>query len=285
MTSFTGPTCSDESVSYEFGPNRGIITYTYPEDARPEMQEDTIAIGLITTKSDAVLLRIISGTSNDYIEMYIVEGNVFVVYNLGTNDLLLGEISVKVNDNAYHVIRYHRYGHNSTLQVDDYNVQTNHPSGHQLQVFNSQSQIQIGGKWNKKGRIERPFSGVISGVVVNGLRILDLAAEKDVHASIRGDVSLISGILDRQDHLQKMQQKLELGKNLRILEEYSDQLLLQVNVNKTRIVSFSRQTRLEKSRFLYKTKPIDHCLSELNQNRLLDIAYATTRLTSPQHCN
>ncbi|KAG5887691.1 hypothetical protein JTB14_002012 [Gonioctena quinquepunctata] len=206
MTSFTGPTCSDESVSYEFGPNRGIITYTYPEDARPEMQEDTIAIGLITTKSDAVLLRIISGTSNDYIEMYIVEGNVFVVYNLGTNDLLLGEISVKVNDNAYHVIRYHRYGHNSTLQVDDYNVQTNHPSGHQLQVFNSQSQIQIGGKWNKKGRIERPFSGVISGVVVNGLRILDLAAEKDVHASIRGDVSLISGILDRQDHLQKMQQ-------------------------------------------------------------------------------
>ncbi|XP_023027641.2 neurexin 1 isoform X2 [Leptinotarsa decemlineata] len=206
MTSFTGPTCSDESVSYEFGPNRGIITYTYPEDARPEMQEDTITIGLVTTKSEAVLLRIVSGTSNDYIEMYIVEGNVFVVYNLGSNDLLLGEISVKVNDNAYHVIRYHRYGHNSTLQVDDYNVQTNHPSGHQLQVFNSQSQIQIGGKWNKKGRIERPFSGIISGVVVNGLRILDLAAEKDIHASIRGDVQLISGIMDRQDHLQKMQQ-------------------------------------------------------------------------------
>lgn len=36
------------------------------------MQEDTIAIGFITTKSDAVLLRIVSGTSNDYIEMYIV---------------------------------------------------------------------------------------------------------------------------------------------------------------------------------------------------------------------
>ncbi|CAH1169814.1 unnamed protein product [Phaedon cochleariae] len=206
MTTFTGPTCSDESVSYEFGPNRGIITYTYPEDNRPEMQEDSIAVGLITTKSEGVLLRIVSGTSNDYIEMYIVEGNVFVVYNLGTNDLLLGEISVKVNDNAYHVVKYHRHGHNATLQVDDYNVQTYHPSGHQLQVFNSQSQIQVGGKWNKKSRIERPFSGVISGVVVNGLRILDLAAEKDVHASIRGDVQLISGILDRQDHLQKMQQ-------------------------------------------------------------------------------
>lgn len=58
-----------------------------------------------------------------------VEGNVFAVYNLGTNDLLLGEISVKVNDNQYHVVRFHRKGHNATLQVDDYNVQTNYPTG------------------------------------------------------------------------------------------------------------------------------------------------------------
>lgn len=36
------------------------------------MQEDIIAVGFITTKSDAVLLRIISGSSNDYIEMEIV---------------------------------------------------------------------------------------------------------------------------------------------------------------------------------------------------------------------
>ncbi|XP_063921501.1 neurexin 1 isoform X2 [Zophobas morio] len=207
ITSFTGPTCSDESVSYEFGPNRGIITYTFPEDNRPEMQEDIIAFGFITTKADAVLLRIVSGTSNDYIEMEIVEGNVFVVYNLGTNDHPLGEISLKVNDNTYHVVRFHRLGYNSSLQIDDYNVQTSHPSGHQLQVFNSQSQIQIGGKWSKgKSRIERPFSGIMSGVVVNGLRVLDLAAEKDLHTSIRGDVQLISGILDRHDHLQKMQQ-------------------------------------------------------------------------------
>ena len=79
--------------------------------------------------------------------------------------------------------------------------------GHQLQVFNSQSQIQIGGKWSKgKSRIERPFIGSVAGVVVNGMRILDLAAEKDIHTSIRGDVQLIAGILDRQDQLQKMQQ-------------------------------------------------------------------------------
>lgn len=61
-----------ESVAYEFGPNRGIITYTFPEDRRPEMTEDSIALGFMTTKSDAVLLRIVSGKSSDYIEMEIV---------------------------------------------------------------------------------------------------------------------------------------------------------------------------------------------------------------------
>ncbi|ERL92927.1 hypothetical protein D910_10232 [Dendroctonus ponderosae] len=136
-----------------------------------------------------------------------VEGNVFAVYNMGTNDHPLGEISVKVNDNQYHVIKFHRQGYNSTLQVDDYNVQSSFPGGNQLQVFNTQSQIQIGGKWSRgKKRIDRPFSGIISGVVVNTLHVLDLAAEKDVHASIRGDVALIQGILERHDHLQKMQQ-------------------------------------------------------------------------------
>lgn len=57
-------------------------------------------------------------------------------------------------------------------------------------------------------RIERPFTGIISGVVVNSLRILDLVAEKDIHTSIRGDVQVTTGILDRQDQIQKMQQVL-----------------------------------------------------------------------------
>lgn len=79
--------------------------------------------------------------------------------------------------------------------------------GNQLQIFNSQSQIQIGGKWNKnRSRIERPFTGIVAGVVVNGLRVLDLAAEKDIHTSIRGDVQPTTGILERNDNIQKMQQ-------------------------------------------------------------------------------
>lgn len=58
-----------------------------------------------------------------------MEGNIFMVYNLGTNDHPLGDISVKVNDNQYHVVRFKRSGANSTLQVDDYNVQYSYPTG------------------------------------------------------------------------------------------------------------------------------------------------------------
>lgn len=67
--------------------------------------------------------------------------------------------------------------------------------------------IQVGGKNGRNGRlrVERPFAGVIAGLSVNRLRVLDLAAERDPHMTIRGDVQLVTGVLDRND-LQRMQQ-------------------------------------------------------------------------------
>ena len=76
-----------------------------------------------------MLLRLESATTQDYMELEIVEGNIFMVYNIGTRDLPLGEIGTKVNDNTYHVVRFTRTGGNATLQVDDYNVQTLSPQG------------------------------------------------------------------------------------------------------------------------------------------------------------
>ncbi|XP_018790359.1 PREDICTED: neurexin-1 isoform X2 [Bactrocera latifrons] len=207
MTSYTGPTCYDESIAYEFGNNKGIIQYAFPENMQADTEEDNVALGFITTKSDAVILRMESATTQDYMELEIVEGNIFMVYNIGTRDLPLGEIGTKVNDNTYHVVRFSRKGGNATLQLDDYNVQTLTPQGHQSTVFNTMSSIQVGGKFSRGGRtrIERPFAGVIAGLSVNKLRILDLAVERDPHITIRGDVQLVTGVLDRND-LQRMQQ-------------------------------------------------------------------------------
>ncbi|KAG8236177.1 hypothetical protein J437_LFUL013443 [Ladona fulva] len=191
MTSFTGPTCSEESVAYEFGSHGdgGLITYTFPEEHRPQTKGDTLAVGFSTSVEDSVLVRVDSGVSHDYLELEIVEGNIFVVYNMGTNDHPIGETGVKVNDNAYHVVRFTRTGANSTLQLDNYPVQSHYPSGHQLTTFNGQASIQIGGRWSRTKRgIERPFMGIIAGLSFNGRHILDLAADLDPHISLKGDV-------------------------------------------------------------------------------------------------
>lgn len=70
-------------------------------------------------------------------------------YNVGTDDHSLGEVAVKVNDGEHHVVRLTRSSANATLQVDDYNVQTKNPGGRQRVIFNSQSQIHVGGSWNE----------------------------------------------------------------------------------------------------------------------------------------
>ena len=72
----------------------------------------------------------------------------YASYNVGTDDHSLGEVAVKVNDGEHHVVRLTRSSANATLQVDDYNVQTKNPSGRQRHIFNSQSQIHVGGMWN-----------------------------------------------------------------------------------------------------------------------------------------
>lgn len=53
----------------------------------------------------------------------------FAVYNMGMMDQPLGELSVKVNDGNYHVVRLSRLGPNATLQLDDLPEIYKYPSG------------------------------------------------------------------------------------------------------------------------------------------------------------
>ncbi|XP_045776164.1 neurexin-1 isoform X2 [Maniola jurtina] len=201
LTSFTGPTCYDESIAYEFGPGRGIITYTYPPSAVADTETDKVAVGFVTSKSDAVLLRIESSNTQDYMQMEIIRGNLFMVYNVGDGDHPLGDEAARVDDGAYHVARFTRNGSRAALQLDNYAVNIRHPQGgQQSSIFNSMSRITIGGG-NGGGR---SFSGVVAGLVVNGARLLDLAAAADPAAALRGDVRRAHTPLDRD--INRMQQ-------------------------------------------------------------------------------
>ena len=59
------------STTYTFGGN-GLIAFTLPPDERLDTDRDSLALGFITTQSDAVLVRINSGDSDDYLEMELV---------------------------------------------------------------------------------------------------------------------------------------------------------------------------------------------------------------------
>ena len=57
------------------------------------------------------------------------------------------------------------------------------------------STVEIGGKLNeKKQEIERAFNGIISGFVLNGIRVLDLAADNDSNIVTDGAPEVVADL-------------------------------------------------------------------------------------------
>ncbi|XP_064621737.1 neurexin 1-like isoform X2 [Lineus longissimus] len=186
MTSYSGARCNEPSIAYRFEEG-GLIEFSFPYGMQPDTKRDQLALGIVTTDTNAVLVRIDSGSSDDYIEMELVNGNILVVYNMGTTDHPIGELFHKVNDGKYHVIRFTREGPNATIQVDNLPVRRKNPTGRQLNIFNNQHKVYIGGKpaRDRMGRrkkrlasprVTQPFSGTIAGLVLNGRHILEVAS-------------------------------------------------------------------------------------------------------------
>lgn len=63
-----------EGVAYTFGHSGGLITYSFPDGEWPDTRSDRLALGFVTTQRNAVLVRVVSGSSNDFIEMELVSG-------------------------------------------------------------------------------------------------------------------------------------------------------------------------------------------------------------------
>ena len=69
------------------------------------------------------------------------------------------------------------------------------PRGRDVSLFNSQSRLQIGGKLNPLlGRVEKPFYGVIAGLVFNKARPLDLAKDRAPGAEMMGHIKILESI-------------------------------------------------------------------------------------------
>ncbi|XP_067939175.1 neurexin-1-like isoform X2 [Watersipora subatra] len=199
MTTFSGPTCADDATTYDFGRTTGgLIEYRFPAP-QPDTMSDNLAIGFITSlKTRATILKVISSNSNDFLEIYILDGEIRARYNVGTETRTLTYPSF-VNDRVYHVLTFTRKGYNSTLQIDDGLKITDIPQDAHLKVFNSQSRILVGGYISTTGTIASPFVGQLTGVNLNGLAVLDKAKENHQHITIQGDAQMIESGSRRDD--------------------------------------------------------------------------------------
>ncbi|XP_053199266.1 neurexin 2b isoform X9 [Scomber japonicus] len=221
MTSYGGSFCNDPGTTYIFGRGGALITYTWPPNDRPSTRADRLAVGFSTQLKEAILVRVESAKGlGDYLELHIERGKIGVIFNVGTDDIIIEESAVMVSDGKYHVVRFTRSGGNATLQVDNQPVIERFPSGNldnerltiarqripyrlgrvvdewlldkgrQLTIFNSQAFIKIGGG-GEKGR---HFQGQISGLYYNGLQVLKLAAEGDPNVQTQGNLRLVGDV-------------------------------------------------------------------------------------------
>lgn len=64
-----------------------------------------------------------------FIPLLQERGKIGVIFNVGTDDIIIEESAVMVSDGKYHVVRFTRSGGNATLQVDNQPVIERFPSG------------------------------------------------------------------------------------------------------------------------------------------------------------
>ncbi|XP_041035814.1 neurexin-2-like isoform X2 [Carcharodon carcharias] len=226
MTSFGGTICNylgflATFLSGKFG---GLLVFTWPASDRPSSRSSPLAVkkknGVFTTIDDGCLVRLDGlGGLGEFLQLHIEQGKIQVIFNVGTDDIVIEETNIVVNDGKYHVVRFTRSGGNATLQVDNWPINERYPvgnfdnerlaiarqripyrlgrvvdewlldKGRQLTIFNSQASIQIGGK--DQGR---PFQGQVAGLYYNGLKVLTLAAESDPNVKVEGNLRLVGEV-------------------------------------------------------------------------------------------
>ncbi|KAK6166927.1 hypothetical protein SNE40_023527 [Patella caerulea] len=192
MTSFVGTICNEEAIGFRLKETRtkdGILIYTYSQGFEPSSMTDDIAFGFMTNEPDGILMRVNSALVGDFIELRLENGHVIAEYDTDSSgkSSKIVQSSRRFNDGKYHVVRFYRTSNNATLRVDDIGARINsHSVRHG--VFDKHGSIHIGG-YRVNNAIQRPFNGIIAGMYFNGLRVMDMAANKRQTVWI-GDVAI-----------------------------------------------------------------------------------------------
>jgi neurexin len=178
MTSFTGPSCKDNSNYYFFGKDRrgcGLVKYAIQAGGR-NLDRDRLAFGFTTTNQNAVLTRVEGDSGRQYIEVRLREGLVQCVVNLNNfEEIVLYSTEKRLNDNLYHVVQVSRERAELSIRVDNFDLYK-----HTLKtspndcVFRNEQYVLVGAISETVIDLgDECYYGVISGMFFNGQSVLD----------------------------------------------------------------------------------------------------------------
>ncbi|XP_028968153.1 neurexin-1b [Galendromus occidentalis] len=181
-----------ESTAYEFNGNGLLLTSSA---VRRPRSGDSLVLGLVSEIDNAVIVRIEFLATNEYIQIEIIDGVIFVVYNVGGEDYALNQPGQFLNDGRYHVVRFTHKIKASTLQLDDLPVQTRKPTDDEESDDSATSadvKIQVGGVLSSTA-VAKGFRGILAGLVLDTIKVLDLSPDTG-DIVVQGDATRLTSI-------------------------------------------------------------------------------------------
>ncbi|XP_021945063.1 neurexin-1 [Folsomia candida] len=177
LTGYTGVDCSLESTTYQFTSGHLIYRSPAPPTSPPT---HSLALLLATTKTDSLILKIESPTTTDYLELLLSNGKIKLKFNFdGKSDHVLS-MDKKIADRNLHVVKILTSFHGLSLVVDGEEVR-------KRGVGNLNGGVVLVGNVPSGGGDKRQFKGIISGLVYNTHRLLDMAIDRDPRIRIHGN--------------------------------------------------------------------------------------------------
>ncbi|KRZ37673.1 Neurexin-1a [Trichinella pseudospiralis] len=207
LTEISDLYCFNQSVAYRFGPRPGTVLFRLDENSHVGPVPDRVLMGMVTYQADAVVMQMVTLPDNRQTFELLIENGYFTVkFRDQYGESVLSEKSIQLNDGQYHFIQFNRSRLDLSLQIDQKERVATKMKGQTSSTTASWMKhtdrwIALGGRFDGQVQTKRrhfrrdnnlPFSdafyGILSSVLVNDYRLLELASAGDERVILVGDV-------------------------------------------------------------------------------------------------
>ncbi|KRZ51353.1 Neurexin-1a [Trichinella nativa] len=207
LTEISDLYCLNQSVAYRFGPRPGTVLFRLDENSHVGPVPDRVLMGIVTYQADAVVMQMVTlPDSRQTFELLIENGYFAVKFRDQYGETVLSEKSIQLNDGQYHFVQFNRSRLDLTLQIDQQERVVTKMKGQASTTTatwmkHTDRWIALGGRFDGQVQTKRrqfrrgsslPFNdafyGILSSVLVNDYRLLELASSGDERVILVGDV-------------------------------------------------------------------------------------------------